>query len=135
MAAALASFPFVQQLWQVYAFAVAMAASGGVVTVVFFAVWRSAFGEAHLGQIQGAAQMLTVLASALGPLVLAWCKQRTDSYLIQFGAGLAVLMALTCWHVPMPRLAVAAQPTRPMDRDGVDLPARPEAAVEVAKRR
>ena len=28
-------------------------------------VWRKAYGTAHLGQIQGAAQLLTVLASAL----------------------------------------------------------------------
>src|SRR5262245_23487760 len=70
-AAALACFPFVSSLAEVYAYAAAMGVAGGVLTVVFFTVWRQAFGPAHLGQVQGAAQLLTVLASAAGPLVLA----------------------------------------------------------------
>ena len=46
-----------------------------MITVIFFAVWRRAFGAAHLGRIQGAAQMLTVLASAIGPLIFAKCRE------------------------------------------------------------
>ncbi len=41
--------------------------------VLFFSVWPRAFGRRDLGRIQGAAQALTVLASAVGPLLLAWC--------------------------------------------------------------
>ena len=54
--------------------------SGGMVTVLFFAVWGHAFGQAHLGRIQGAAQMLTVLASAIGPLIFAKGFELTGSY-------------------------------------------------------
>ena len=54
--------------------------SGGMVTVLFFAVWGRAFGPAHLGRIQGAAQMLTVLASAIGPLIFAKGFELTGSY-------------------------------------------------------
>jgi MFS family permease len=60
--------------------ATAMGLGGGVMTVLFFSVWPRVFGRAHLGQIQGAAQALTVLASALGPLLLAWCVEWTGSY-------------------------------------------------------
>ena len=51
-----------------------------MITVIFFAVWRQAFGAAQLGRIQGAAQMLTVLASAVGPLIFAQSAAWTGSY-------------------------------------------------------
>jgi cyanate permease len=54
--------------------------------VVFFAFWGRAYGQAHLGRIQGAAQALTVLASALGPLLLAWSVDVTGSYATAFYA-------------------------------------------------
>jgi len=66
-AAALAALPLLATLPQLWIFAVLIGLSGGMITVIFFAVWRQAFGPAHLGRIQGAAQMLTVLASAVGP--------------------------------------------------------------------
>jgi cyanate permease len=52
-----------------------------MITVIFFAIWRRAYGAAHLGRIQGAAQMLTVLASAIGPLLFAKCAELTGSYM------------------------------------------------------
>ena len=52
--------------------------------VLFFSVWPRVYGRRHLGQIQGAAQALTVLASAVGPLLLAWCVDLTGSYVAMF---------------------------------------------------
>jgi hypothetical protein len=103
-AAALAAFPSVSTLPQVYAYAVALGAAGGVLTVVFFTVWRQAFGPAHLGQIQGAAQLLTVLASALGPLVLALGQRAYGSYapVVQYLAVVAVGCAIAALLVPLP---------------------------------
>jgi cyanate permease len=66
---------------QLWAFASLMGLSGGMITVMFFAIWRRAFGARHLGRIQGAAQMLTVLASAIGPLLFAKCAELTGSYM------------------------------------------------------
>src|SRR5262249_54109304 len=40
--------------------------SGGMITVIFFAVWGRFYGLRELGRIQGAAQMTTVFASAVG---------------------------------------------------------------------
>jgi len=37
----------------------ALGLGGGLVTVLFFAVWPRVFGRRHLGQIQGAAQAIT----------------------------------------------------------------------------
>jgi hypothetical protein len=62
--------------------------------VVFFSFWGRAYGQAHLGRIQGAAQALTVLASALGPLVLAWSVAATGSYATAFYALAAGVIAL-----------------------------------------
>lgn len=78
-AAALFALPLVRTLPQLWVFAGLMGLSAGMITVVFFAVWR-AFGSRHLGRIQGAAQMLTVIASAVGPLIFATCAGWTGSY-------------------------------------------------------
>jgi MFS family permease len=91
LALALASLPHVTAVWHVYANAIAMGVVGGFIMVVFFAFWGKAYGRAHLGRIQGAAQLLTVLASAVGPLVLAQCVAWTGAYAAAFyGLALAV---------------------------------------------
>src|SRR5262249_32182047 len=48
LAGALVAFPFVHTLTEVYAYAAAMGVAGGMVTVLFFAVWGQTFGPAHL---------------------------------------------------------------------------------------
>ncbi|MFM8273467.1 MAG: MFS transporter, partial [Gemmata sp.] len=70
----------------------------------FFTVWRQAFGPAHLGQIQGAAQLLTVLASAAGPLVLAAGQRACGSYapVVQNLAATAAAFAVAALLVPLP---------------------------------
>ncbi len=78
-ALALVALPFISTLTELWVFAALIGLSGGMVTVIFFAIWRR-FGSRHLGRIQGAAQMLTVLASAVGPLLFAKCAAMTGSY-------------------------------------------------------
>jgi len=70
-----------------------MGLGGGLVMVLFFSVWPKVFGRRHLGRIQGIAQALTVLASAVGPLLLAWCVEATGSYAFMFRAVSAVVAA------------------------------------------
>ena len=76
----LAALPHVSSLVHVMLWAAAMGMGGGIVMVLFFSVWPRVFGRRHLGRIQGSAQALTVLASAVGPLLLAWCIAWTGSY-------------------------------------------------------
>jgi MFS family permease len=113
LAAALAAFPSLAAEWQVYLYAVVLAAAGGVITVCFFAVWRAGFGPAHLGKIQGAAQMLTVLFSALGPPLFGSAKARLGSYLPLFPylAATALALALTTWLGGLPTERTAAEKT------------------------
>lgn len=80
LAAGVLALPFVTALAHVMVWAVAMGLGGGLIMVLFFSVWPRVFGRRDLGAIQGAAQALTVLASALGPLLLAWCVDWTGSY-------------------------------------------------------
>ncbi len=77
-ALALVALPFISTLSALWVFAALIGLSGGMITVIFFAIWRR-FGSRHLGRIQGAAQMLTVLASAIGPLLFAQCAAMTGS--------------------------------------------------------
>jgi MFS family permease len=90
----LAVLPHVSTLTHVMAWASAMGLGGGLVMVLFFSVWGRIFGRRHLGRIQGCAQALTVVASAVGPLLLAWCLEMTGSYTTIFNI-LAVIIAGT----------------------------------------
>ncbi len=92
LAGSLVALAALRTYWQVVCWTVVNGAVGGVITVVFFAVWNALYGRRHLGKIQGAAQMLTVFASALGPLVFAEVKERTGSYL-----AILATMALPLW--------------------------------------
>jgi MFS family permease len=105
LAAALVAFPFVTTEAQVYAYAAALAAAGGAVTVCFFTVYRRAFGPARLGSIQGVAQMLTVLFSAAGPLVFAGAQARLGAYapLFPVFAAVSLGLAVATWAAPLPR--------------------------------
>jgi MFS family permease len=112
LAGGLVALPHVATLAQVTAWATAMGIGGGFVMVLFFSVWPRVFGRRQLGRIQGAAQALTVLASALGPLLLAWCVQWTGSY----GAMFRILSG-TIAIVAVAALAVTIRPfdSRPPD--------------------
>ena len=102
-ALALVALPFIITAPQLWIFAALMGLSGGMITVMFFAIWRR-FGAAHLGRIQGAAQMLTVLASAIGPLLFAKCAAVTGSYapVILILAPCVFLVGVAALRVKLP---------------------------------
>lgn len=100
----LVALPNLKTVTQVTVYAVAMGLVGGVVMVVFFTFWGKTFGRLNLGKIQGAAQTLTVLASAVGPLLLAMCLSLTGSYAAIFYVLAVVvgLLSLCAWFVHVP---------------------------------
>jgi predicted MFS family arabinose efflux permease len=110
LAGSLAALPLARTMTQLYWYAAAVACSGGVVTVVFFIVWRQMYGAAHVGQIQGAAQLLTVVASALSLWLFPAAKEWFGSYvpLLQILAAAAALLAVWVWFVPAPRRYTAS---------------------------
>lgn len=105
---ALAALARVTTVPQVIAQAVAMGIAGGFVMVVFFSFWGRAYGRAQLGRIQGAAQAMTVVASALGPLLLASWVEATGSYAAAFYA-LAVVVALLAVAALVVRVPAGAE--------------------------
>ena len=107
--AALGGLPFVTTQAQLWIIAVMLGISGGMVTVLFFAVWGHAFGQAHLGRIQGAAQMLTVLASAIGPLIFAKGFELTGSYTpaLWVLAPCVLLVGVAALRLRLPGAAIA----------------------------
>jgi MFS family permease len=105
----LAILPLVRTIPQLWLCAVFVGLSGGMITVLFFAVWSHAFGPLQLGRIQGAAQMLTVFASAAGPLLFARCFARFHSYtpalwllapVVLLLGGAALRLKLPQWRQP-----------------------------------
>ncbi len=108
-ATSLVWLPNVTSLAMLWGNAVLMGAAGGMITVVFFAIWPAIFGRAHVGRIQGAAQMLTVLSSAVGPVLFAESATRTGSYAPAL-YGLAppvLLLAIAAWWMPLPQIGLA----------------------------
>jgi MFS family permease len=112
LAAGLAALAHVSSQAQVMMQAVAMGIAGGFVTVVFFSFFGHAYGRRHLGRIQGAAQAMTVVASAVGPLFLALWVERTGSYAAAFYVLAIAVAALgvAAAVVPVP---AGAQPQQP----------------------
>jgi MFS family permease len=111
LAVGLAVLPHVTTIAQVLAWATAMGLGGGLVMVLFFSVWARVYGRRHLGRIQGIAQAMTVLASALGPLLLAWWIDRTGSYAAMFRilAGVVGITAFAALVTPMPERRASAE--------------------------
>lgn len=104
LALSLLGLPHVRTQAHVAAYASVMGVAGGFVMVLFFSFWSRAFGRANLGKIQGAAQTLTVLASAIGPLLLAECVTRTGSYAVIFYllAVVVGVLGIAAWFVAVP---------------------------------
>jgi len=104
LAGSLVALPHVSTQTHVAIYAVVMGLAGGFVIVIFFSFWSAAYGREHLGKIQGAAQTLTVIASAIGPLILAECVSRTGSYASMFYvlAFVVIVLALLAWFVRDP---------------------------------
>lgn len=104
LAGGVIALPFVRSFMHVMLWALAMGLGGGLVMVLFFSVWGRVFGRLHLGRIQGIAQALTVVASAIGPLLLAWCLALTGSYagMFQALAGIIAIVGIAALVMSLP---------------------------------
>jgi sugar phosphate permease len=98
-------FPFIHTQMQVYAYTVIFALAGGGLTVLFFIAWADLFGKRNVGRIQGIAQMISVFASALGPVFFAYSKEWTDSYTPAFyiSGGITILFAIAACLIRIPQ--------------------------------
>jgi MFS family permease len=99
-ASGLATLPLLRSYAELWIFAAVFGVAAGFVTVIFFAIWGQVFGPAHLGRIQGAAQMLTVFGSAIGPLLFAKSYEAAGSYgpLLYSLAAVVFCSGLAAWN-------------------------------------
>ena len=104
LALGLLALPHVTTVAMVMAWATMMGLGGGLVMVLFFSVWPRIYGRRELGRIQGVAQAMTVLASAIGPLLLAACVEITGSYAAMFYilAAAVVVVSVTAAMIAVP---------------------------------
>jgi hypothetical protein len=104
-------FPFVRTEMTITLYGILMGISGSITTILFFSIWGQAYGRAHLGQIQSVAQMMTVVASAVGPEVFTRSFVRFGSYVpaFQILAGIVALLAVWSLLVRVPSPEDAAQ--------------------------
>ena len=109
LAITLATFPLIEHEWQVYLYGCGMAAAGGVITVCFFGIWRKLYGTGSLGRIQGAAQLLTVLFSALGQAIFPIMKARAGEYAPLFPICAVVSLALAAFAYTVRVMPLAAE--------------------------
>jgi MFS family permease len=108
LALSLVVFPAVGSVEMAAGYAVLLGVSGGIITVIYFAVYGHTYGRTHLGTIQAVVQVLSVLASATGPVVLVGCREYAGSkpFFFAFAAAAAVL-AVLAWVMPAPARSMA----------------------------
>jgi MFS family permease len=108
----LVCFPRVSTSAALMSYAAGIGIAGGLVTVVFFAAWSSLFGRAQVGRIQGLAQLITVVASAIGPDLMAEGRALSSSYSPMFyvAAATSGALALAACFVPVPSLGATTRP-------------------------
>jgi MFS family permease len=92
------------RVWHAYVYGVGLGIASGAVALLFFATWGKLYGNRELGRIQGVAQMLTVFASAAGPVIFSASKRATTSYtsIFQLLAILVFAMAFAAVFTPLP---------------------------------
>ncbi len=105
LAGSLLALPYLSTPSHAYMFCIAYSFAGGLITVLFFTVWGQAFGTQELAKIQGAAQMLTVLGSSLGPLLVTESNARFQSYdpILWLFAMASLLIGLFSFVIAVPQ--------------------------------
>ncbi len=106
LALSLAMFPFVTTPVGAGIYAGLLGVSGGVITVIYFSVYGHTYGRTHMGSIQSVVQVLSVLASAIGPVILAYIREKNEGNTSPFFylfAGITLVFAIAVWVVRPPK--------------------------------
>lgn len=112
-AGSLLTLPLLSTPSQAYLQAVVHAFAGGAIVVLFYMIWVHSYGPQHVGEIQGAVQFLTVIASAIGPPVVIEGSRLLGGYqgILWVLAGVAALLAAGAFGLRVPVAARGDWPT------------------------
>ena len=106
LAVSLVIFPAVINVPMAMAYGALLGVSGGIITVIYFAVYGHTYGRGQLGSIQATVQVLSVFASASGPVALAGSRtfmHGSDGFFF-VSAALASVLAAVTWFLKPPVL-------------------------------
>jgi MFS family permease len=113
LAVSLFCFPRISTAPALLTYAAGIGIAGGLVTVIFFTAWGSVFGRVQVGRIQGLAQLIAGVASAIGPDLIAEGRAVCDSYSPMFYAMSVMTagLAIAALFVRIPENAAAMRST------------------------
>ena len=103
LAGSLVAFPSMTTNTQLMGYGTALGVSGGIITVIFFSAYGQAFGRTHLGTIQAIVQVVSVLASAAGPILLTGSRSyASTSIFFYVAAAVVILLAGLAFFLKLP---------------------------------
>jgi cyanate permease len=104
--------PVLQGANQAYVWSIVKSLAFSVHYVIYFAIWSYAFGRRDVVQIQGAAHVVTITASGLGPVIFGVCRDQFGSYdpCMYVTAVTSVILGVVMWFVPVPCAEVPPHP-------------------------
>ncbi len=70
----------ISEPWMAFGYGLIFGIGSGMTMMVSRVVWAYYWGRHGLGRVQGSAMMVTIVGSALGPLLLATMRDRSTSY-------------------------------------------------------
>ena len=96
---------------QLMYYGTALGVSGGIITVIFFSAFGQAFGRTHLGAIQAIVQVVSVLASAAGPILLTGSRSyASTSRFFYVAAAFAIVLAGLAIVLKLPSRKMTPEP-------------------------
>jgi MFS family permease len=103
-AGSLMTLPLLRTPQQAYVQATVFAFAGGAIVVLFYLIWVHAYGPKNVGEIQGAVQWMTVVASAFGPPIVIRGSALFGGYdgIIWLLALVSAVLAVTAYFIRVP---------------------------------
>ena len=110
LAGSLVAFPSMTTNTQLMGYGTALGVSGGIITVIFFSAYGQAFGRTHLGTIQAIVQVVSVLASAAGPILLTGSRSyASTSIFFYVAAAVVILLAGLAFFLKLPSRTMTSE--------------------------
>jgi MFS family permease len=114
-AGSLMTLPLLRTPQQAYCQAAVFALAGGAIVVLFYLIWVHSYGPQNVGEIQGAVQWMTVVASAGGPPIVIRGSALLGGYdgVIWLLTLVSAILAVTAYFIRVPEATRGAWSKNP----------------------